>query len=761
MRDVRGGFARPGAPARRTLGAFLVLALLALGGIASTVSSTPARAEIAPALSATTATCGGEVGEAVPERRQINLVIDDSGSMFDPPDPKRWSYAHYALQVFAAMLDENDSLSVYRLSDFRSGDSGPVLVLDGASSASSRVGAVLGMKMQGYGTPYRPVQRAYEDLRSSQAAAKWLVVLTDGQWDDGRVPISTVQSNFESWVDANRTETSSLKVAYLAVGSGAASIANEPERGIFAESTASSAEVITRLNGFANRIFQRSEISLTAQQAIVPDITLDQVLVFAQGADVTVGDIETEIDAVAPNAVVDVRYNAANGDAMSAGRPVPAQPDTGLVGKLAFYPAVPAGDSVIDIAGAQDVHVTYKPRVAFGAELVNADGEIVDADKIVGGTYTLNYGFMDEQCHLIQSDLLGKVEYTASISHDGELVEERFQSGDSIELERGDVEIEAHATYLAGFTASATLRLKVLRPARPGVIEAKPSSFDVSKLGSYAAPDGAIELKYLAGESGAASEFTAEEWATMTSESFTVESDSNEEWQVVVSDKPGTVYLVPLAHENDVLHATTGEIELTVKAAHTYDEQLNEASATITTTIVDDIPPLSRILDWFLTDGWKWLLVAIGIAVICGYLFKRRFSRRFRRRPVITATSLVDYRKITGRGTLEKSLVRRLLPFIADTATLTYAFSAPGAKKFPRFRLRATAGGAAILLNAPEIAKRAERTASTVQVNGQPLDPESRRQPRIGSSTAVLASDNVAWRFEMSPDAGDGKGNRR
>lgn len=50
--------------------------------------------------------------------RIINVVYDDSGSMVKTDDGKtipRWSQAKYSLEVFTAMLNENDKMNIWLL----------------------------------------------------------------------------------------------------------------------------------------------------------------------------------------------------------------------------------------------------------------------------------------------------------------------------------------------------------------------------------------------------------------------------------------------------------------------------------------------------------------------------------------------------------------------------------------------------------------------------------------------------------------------
>lgn len=56
-------------------------------------------------------------------KRVIHLVYDDSGSMIraNGAQVDRWCQAKYAMEVFAAMLGENDTMHIYYMSAFEGG----------------------------------------------------------------------------------------------------------------------------------------------------------------------------------------------------------------------------------------------------------------------------------------------------------------------------------------------------------------------------------------------------------------------------------------------------------------------------------------------------------------------------------------------------------------------------------------------------------------------------------------------------------------
>ena len=117
--------------------------------------------------------------------RVINVVYDDSGSMVETGGQKvdTWCQAKYAMEVFAALLGEKDTLNTYAMSDYEGGAKpAPRLMLDGAAGQKANVAKVHEMLTKAGNTPFDAVRKAYSDLTEAQADEKWLVVLTDGEF---------------------------------------------------------------------------------------------------------------------------------------------------------------------------------------------------------------------------------------------------------------------------------------------------------------------------------------------------------------------------------------------------------------------------------------------------------------------------------------------------------------------------------------------------------------------------------------------------
>lgn len=88
--------------------------------------------------------------------REIAIVYDDSGSMVKEDDiyQANWCRAKYALEVFSAMLQEGDEMTVYPMSNYRDSVAGRAapLHLSGSDSPQSRTQAVHNMKLANSGT---------------------------------------------------------------------------------------------------------------------------------------------------------------------------------------------------------------------------------------------------------------------------------------------------------------------------------------------------------------------------------------------------------------------------------------------------------------------------------------------------------------------------------------------------------------------------------------------------------------------------------
>lgn len=693
---------------------------------------------------AATSACGSTSTPGVTVPKRVDLVIDDSGSMFvdDAKQPlDRWSYAKYSLEVFAAMMRPEDTLNVYRMSDFaKNASSGPTLTLNGSQSTADRVAQIHAMQLLGDKTPYAPVKAAMADLVKNQTGNGWLVVLTDGQFNDRST--AEVESDLADFVKGRNGKDDSVQVGFLGLGPDAVEIAADPNKGIYFAKAAQTDELLREMTAFSNRIFERNYVPGQASVNWSPDIDMEQVVVFAQGPNVSIGSATTSGGAIAPESVVDVKWvdNAPIGT-----KKYPAIPNKALQGKLASFGAIPKGTVTFDVKNQSTLDLIYKPKVDFGAYLTDEQGNRVDAGEIVGGKYKIVYGFMDDKCNVIASDLLGDVAYSATVSQNGEVIAEDFKSGDSIELQRGDVVLDASANYLNGASSASRLDFKVLQAATPGQITVQDKSYKVSEMQEFPTLGQGQNLEYVKVEKGVKKPFSQEEWDAIDPEDFSVASDAKLDFKVVKNPKIGSLTLLARAPNGDVYAASTGKIDATVSSTRIFDKQQIETSATVQVDVVDDISAADRWAHWFTTVGIKLLILLLLLILLAGYVFKRRFSKKVKRRPSITGTpQQVGSLPVDATGKFRVNGTRRFLPFVANTATLVYV--PPGVSGFRAMKLKAGPRKTMIVTNWKQIAEK-----NNTAINGTELNDETKRAPSFGPSASITAA-TPQMSYEMTPN---------
>lgn len=114
---------------------------------------------------------------SVRSNRIVSIVYDDSGSMFGD----NWVYANYAMQNFAAMLNEGDTLYITYMSD-----PGRSVALN-TSDLPDAVNAIRNHDIAG-ATPFASMDTAFNTLTSVTdsypSTQYWLVTFTDGGFNE-------------------------------------------------------------------------------------------------------------------------------------------------------------------------------------------------------------------------------------------------------------------------------------------------------------------------------------------------------------------------------------------------------------------------------------------------------------------------------------------------------------------------------------------------------------------------------------------------
>lgn len=456
--------------------------------------------------------------EAEKPARVINFVYDDSGSMIenDKGYHDGWCQAKYALEVFAAMLEENDTMNVYVMSDFSYygidySDVSPYVTLLGQNDASYNVAQIHNMLTDSSATPFESVETAYNDLSETYADEKWLVILTDGSFtkfigEDRRNVSANEIDTYLSHKDAD------ISVMYLTIGNDALSITKNESNNIYTESAVSNTDILMRITEISNRIFERNRLQVdTANCNFSFDIPMNELIVFAQGKNVRINGIRSQNGAkfTPDGQPVEVKYSGtASTDHKNDSKVIV---NKNLEGKIACFTGdFDAGVYTVDAAGANTIEIYYRPNVDIVIHLVNSEGTRLSvSDPIPQGTYTLEYGFVKAGTDEIipQSDLLGKVDFSAFASFNGIPDGKQYGNGDSITIQEGTMDIDAAATYLDYNTVSASLHYDVFRD-KPMKFSIDDSERYIINTNGFENPDDPILLNVSLMDR----QLTAEEW---------------------------------------------------------------------------------------------------------------------------------------------------------------------------------------------------------------------------------------------------------
>ena len=374
--------------------------------------------------------------------RIINVVYDDSGSMYTDNN-MMWSQAKYAAEVFAAMLGPDDNLNIYLMSDFLSIPSieTPRLQLSGRNGTDDNVKAVHDMvTSRASNTPFGVVELAYNDLVGMVADEKWLVILTDGDFNG----MSKMQEN--AFLSA---KSSDVQVYYLAMGSDVTSgIISDDNKCIYYAHAISGNDVLEKVTDMCTRLFNFNKLKVDpSTRHIGFDVPMKELTVFAQGQSVNIaGIINASGTLIKGNAPVHVTYC----DQPATDYP-DAPYDTSLNGYLAtFSGEYPAGNYTLSVSGANTVEVYYKPDVEIDVFLTDDRGQEVTTEKLIEGEYSLNFCFVKSgtKTRLNRSELLGDITYSVIITSDGIKENSVYTHGDRVFFSEGNHRIDATAVYL-------------------------------------------------------------------------------------------------------------------------------------------------------------------------------------------------------------------------------------------------------------------------------------------------------------------------
>lgn len=659
--------------------------------------------------------------------RQINVVYDDSSSMIITRSNKvdTWCQAKYAMEVFAALLSEKDSMNVYVMSDYEGNSeaAGPRITLNGKDGANANASKIHNMVTEAMNTPFASVRKAYKDLAASSAEEKWLIILTDGEFEDGRMSSGEIDSFLAGKAD-------DVKVMFLGMGQYAAGITSKPDKNIFSVKAETNEQILQKITDISTRVFNSHKLEIkTSSKKFSFDVPMSELVVFAQGKEVKLNGIDNakgkEIEGKTSTAGVKYSEKAATNysDIIIADN---------LVGSIVTYSGdYEAGDYSVDVNGAETIEVYYKPNVSIAAYLKTTDGdEVTDMDKLEAGDYVIEFGFVKAGTSekLEKSELLGNVTYSAKVTNNGTLLDKNYSSGDKISLEEGDIKIDVVANYLDYNTVSANLSYTVYKNKEVGFEVLDNPKFTVSSDGINGGP---IRIKVtLDGK-----DVSDEQWAAFTVPTVKAGKKSMlGDYKVEKDSELGVLDVYPALDGKSPEGKEYGDESFEIKYSEKYGDEVWSGKSDRIKVKIDD----GR--SWFEKNKDKIILGIIGGA---GFLFllgyvpgvKKYLPKSLKKYPYVQITSNepgIPARTTTGFTNKRHTFV----PYVAEKATISYE-----AKGCPDLEVKAIKAHRMRVTNIKEFAGR-----EYISLNGQTMDEDVKKFDT--SAGLYIEAKKGDWTYE-------------
>ena len=712
--------------------------------------------------------------------REINVVYDDSGSMIctDGKAVDTWCQAKYAMEVFASMLGPGDTLNIYTMSDYSGGKAGQgshIPAVNGSDGAEINVKKVHDMLTEAAETPFGTVEAANRDLQKSSKDEKWLVVLTDGEFNETKYDQSSELNAYFAGKDPG------VKVIYFTMGKNVTSISEDPQKDIYYWHTDNNDEILDVVTGICTQIFNSNKLDdVSAQKKTAAfDVPMSQLIVFAQGADVDIKGITDSkgntYNSIAPP--VSVKYSdiAATNQADKL-RGQPLKIATGLKGEVATFEGdFPAGEYQLDVEGAKKIEVYYKPNVEIAVYLKNADGEeVTDFETLEAGEYTIDFGFVKAGTNEIvpESKLLGEVTYGATVTNNGKKHDKVYVKGDKIRLEEGGLDIDATATFLAYNSVTTSRHYDSVDNKEVTIELTQDQAYHVysqgissglldkdrQKKGEYPAAPVTFRMK-LDGR-----DFTPEEWEALTVPGVEItgtgtyelkgllrllkvfkwiyKTNTPAEMKVEKGKEPGEILLTPVIKGKPKTGAYV-DVNYQLRC-------YSERNGSVWKGSLDSVMKIEDERGFLVIYGPSLLRLAIFCGIVfllLGFtpLFKKRFPRKMKQSPTIEGRPRPFGRATTTHGRFTKDTLSSVLPFVAEVGTLKYVPG--GTTGVPVMKLKAAGGSRVLITNPSAFAGRNE-----IVIDGMSITA-NQRKPVKKTCNMVIVVTTQEMEYTCTPRA--------
>lgn len=609
--------------------------------------------------------------------RVVNLVYDDSGSMIENVNGDKvdtWCQAKYAMEVLSAMLSENDIMNIYVMSDFESGTSNdPRVVLNGSSGTKINVEKIHNMVTNAGNTPFNAVRKAESDLESSTAEEKWLVVLTDGEFEDGAMKQDQIDEFFSKKPD-------NVKVMYLGMGANAGTITENKSNDIYYVKAEKNKDILKKITEVGKRVFNRDRLDVNAKsKSISFDVPMKELIVFAQGENVSIKGIKNKDgkNIQSTDSPVTVQYSD-----KAANNYSDVKIDKTLRGSITtFQGSFPAGKYTVDVEGAKTVEVYYKPDVEITASLKKGKKEVTDLSNLEAGDYTINFKLVESGTGKKAKDskLLGDVKFEAEVTNNGKTHKKKYSNGDTITIEEGPLTIDATARYLGYHTVDTHLDYSIYKDKQIGFSIKDNPQHEIT--GNGFKKD--IPMKLQATVDGNVP--TSEQWELMEvpDVSFSEEPDFEMGNFRVEKDKECGIYNIYPTLGNEISGKEYKDVDLNVSYKGKVGSETWAGNEKVTMEMKDSRSFLTKHRDMI----FKVIVLLAILALLLGYVpgIKNYLPKKLKKQPVI------EYKKSTSiggktakvNGSFEKNILYTIIPYVDEKGEIRYV-----PKGAPRLEVR-------------------------------------------------------------------------
>lgn len=605
----------------------------------------------------------GASAAAYSPTRVINVVYDDSGSMYSGVDT--WCRAKYSMEVFSAMLGDADKMNVYYMSDYCAGSSAPPRIsLDGADGPDVNVAKIHNQKTVADNTPFNAVKKAYSDLNSTAADEKWLVILTDGEFEDGRMSSSEIDSFLAG-------KSRDVKVMFLGMGKNAAGITEDAANNIFYVEATTNAQILSRITEICTRVFNSNKLELNVSTKTCSfDVPMAELTVFAQGANVEITGIKRSDGSSVRSSrtPVEVKYSECDATNYSRG------PVTDLLGKIAtFKDDFLAGDYTVEVSGAETVEIYYRPNIAVTASLTDGTGQsVTDLSTLAAGEYTISFGIVKAGTSdpVASSTLLGDISYEAVVTNNGVTHDTIYSDGDKIQIKEGPLIIDVTARYLDYNTVTTSLAFDVYKDKEISFSIENDPAYVVSTDGFIGDPENIRIKAKIDGR-----ELSQEQWGAFSVPQIQL-ADDKPNFKIQLSDiekssEPGIFEVKPSFPNGKPSTGTYCDVNYRI----IYRQQLGSETWQ---GEGEGILKLTDERSWWERNWDLAVKLTISLSVLfvlVGYLpfIKHYLPKSLKKKPYIKCIPSEPGEKRKDRnGVIEKNLLSTIIPYVPQTGSIKY-----------------------------------------------------------------------------------------